>query len=96
MGCAIASLHASRDLERGGNCDCVHCDGECNCVNPEERAVMIARWEMAGDLDPNCVMCQREFYADERLPIDVFAPRHKANQWCRSGKRNHCTCDGCF
>jgi len=29
--CMIASLHASRDLERGGCCDCHHCQGECYC-----------------------------------------------------------------
>lgn len=30
--CMIASLHGSRDLERGGNCDCHHCTKECNCA----------------------------------------------------------------
>ena len=29
--CMIASLHASRDLERGGNCDCEHCEKVCDC-----------------------------------------------------------------
>lgn len=25
-----------------------------------------------------------------------FAPSHEAMKGCRSGGRNHCTCDGCF
>ncbi len=29
--CAIAGLHAARDLEQGGDCQCVHCMNECAC-----------------------------------------------------------------
>ena len=29
--CAVAGLHAARDLERGGECECIHCSGECDC-----------------------------------------------------------------
>lgn len=25
-----------------------------------------------------------------------FAPQHEAGRYCRSGRRNHCTCDSCF
>jgi hypothetical protein len=32
MSCAIASLHAARDMERGGNCECEHCSNDCGCV----------------------------------------------------------------
>lgn len=30
--CAIASLHASKDLEQGAHpCECIHCQRECDC-----------------------------------------------------------------
>ncbi len=61
----------------------------------EDRATMILRWERAGLLDPNCPGC-REFYESPRLPIDVFAPSHKASGGCESGKRAHCTCPLCW
>lgn len=31
MSCAIASLHAARDMERGGDCECEHCSNDCDC-----------------------------------------------------------------
>jgi hypothetical protein len=61
----------------------------------EDRLAMITRWEREGRLDPNCPGC-REFYDSPKLPIDVFAPSHKASNGCESGKRPHCTCDTCF
>ncbi len=27
----VAGLRASRDLEQGGSCSCVHCEGFCSC-----------------------------------------------------------------
>ena len=39
----------------------------------------------------DCAYCQRE---KERN--STFFPRHQASERCRSGKRNHCTCDTCF
>ena len=36
MACAIASIHAARDEERGGNCSCSHCAGECECDESAE------------------------------------------------------------
>lgn len=27
---------------------------------------------------------------------NAFAPSHNASKLCQSGKRSHCTCDGCF
>jgi len=62
----------------------------------ETRAEQITRWEQEGRLDPECPFCQREFYAAESKPYDVFAPNHKASEGCESGKRAHCTCDTCF
>jgi len=61
----------------------------------ESREQMIQRWEKEGWLDPKCPSC-KEFYDSPRKPCDVFAPNHKANSWCESGKRPHCTCDACF
>ena len=26
----------------------------------------------------------------------TFYPEHFAKPWCRSGKKEHCTCDSCF
>lgn len=61
----------------------------------ESRAAMILRWEREGRLDPNCPGC-REFYESPLLPVDVFAPGHKASSGCESGKRAHCTCPCCW
>ena len=60
----------------------------------ELREEKIARLEASGDLDPNCITCQKYFYTDPN--VDPFAPRHKASSLCESGHRPHCTCDTCF
>ena len=63
----------------------------------ETRAEQIMRWEQEGRLDPQCIFCCRDFYANHGcLPSEVFAPNHKASEGCESGKRPHCTCDTCF
>lgn len=36
-----------------------------------------------------CATCASE-------PIDALAPPHDASPRCESGRRDHCTCDGCF
>lgn len=59
----------------------------------------IKHWEDFGYLDPNCKMCQEIFYPaahQGKMIGDIFAPRHKAMDTCRSGKYPHCTCDTCF
>ena len=61
----------------------------------------IRRLEAAGELDPNCRGCDELYaYLRERwVPGEwrpPFGPRHKAGNFCQSGKRNHCTCDTCF
>lgn len=38
-----------------------------------------------------CPTCDRARETGER-----FMPRHTASARCRSGQRNHCTCDTCF
>lgn len=57
----------------------------------------ITRLESIGYLDPNCKTCQEIFYpAYKHGDVSVFAPSHKPNDKCKSGKRPHCTCDTCF
>ena len=82
-------------------------DQTCTCDLPslelpeyragETRDEQIARLTQSGDLDPECRPCREWIlvYVD-RMPTDVFAPRHKASGNCRSGGRHHCTCDICF
>ena len=53
----------------------------------------IERMEAEGRLHPACPGCQ-VFY--QHPTLSPFAPAHKALSSCRSGGRNHCTCDGCF
>jgi hypothetical protein len=68
-------------------------------LTPEEaretRMEQIQRWEDNGWLDPNCRGCQ-VFYDSTEMPMDVFAPGHRSNHWCKSGGRPHCTCGSCF
>lgn len=55
--------------------------------------------EIRGLIDITCNMCQEVFYpalSGGKAITDVFAPNHKANERCQSGKHNHCTCDTCF
>lgn len=57
------------------------------------RQEKIRRLEASGDLVSDCMGCS-EFYAHPF--IHPFAPAHRASAGCRSGRRNHCTCDTCF
>jgi hypothetical protein len=56
----------------------------------------IARLEREGYLDPGCPTCVEYFYPALEKGKTPFAPNHKASEQCKSGKRNHCTCDACF
>lgn len=57
----------------------------------------IERLEKNGCIDPECDFCQKTFYPKLRTTGErAFAPSHTAMSHCRSGKRPHCTCDGCF
>lgn len=52
--CAIAGLHGSIDLERGGNCDCEHCSQCCNCGETDDerrQRIEIEKAEMKYDVD---------------------------------------------
>ena len=82
------------------------CDSDCErfeawvpgrgCVTPREtRDEQVTRFEAEGWLVPGCSGCD-EFYSSPKRPTDVFAPSHRVNDWCESGKRPHCTCDRCF
>ena len=61
----------------------------------ETRLEQTTRWEDEGWLVPDCPGCA-VFYAGPEQPMDIFAPGHRRNQWCESGKQPHCTCDRCF
>lgn len=55
--------------------------------------------ETKGYIDPDCRMCNEVFYPqliEGKTFTEIFAPRHKASGYCRSGKYPHCTCDTCF
>lgn len=58
---------------------------------PETKEQRIARQVRQGSIVEGCKGC--EIFFDNP---DAFAPRHKASDRCRSGKRSHCTCDTCF
>lgn len=58
------------------------------------KAETIARLEEMGALDPSCLGCHEFYMAKD--PASVFAPSHKPNPSCESGKHAHCTCDSCF
>jgi len=68
-----------------------------NVEPPETRDQAIKRMEKSGLLDPDCKTCRAEAYArTDKMPYDVWMPSHRASSRCRSGGRNHCTCDTCF
>jgi len=55
--------------------------------------------EAEGQIDPKCNTCVDSFYpklARGESMYDIFAPRHRALETCKSGKHPHCTCDTCF
>jgi hypothetical protein len=51
----------------------------------------IDRLVSAGTIVKGCKGCE-VFFTNP----GVMAPSHKASDRCRSGKRDHCTCDTCF
>jgi hypothetical protein len=42
------------------------------------------------------IRCPDAIDCEFRRPARGFAPRHKASDYCMSGRRPHCTCDTCF
>ena len=46
----------------------------------------------------DCAYCVRVAASPDRPkdPVGGFFPTHDAMPGCRSGRRDHCTCDGCF
>lgn len=61
--------------------------------NSETRTERIERLEALNVIVPDCSYCQ-EYYNHPKL--SPFMPSHYASPRCRSGSRNHCTCDTCF
>jgi hypothetical protein len=62
--------------------------------NSETREERLLRHQELGSYDPNCPTCVRE--KRDHPTLDPFMPNHTASPRCRSGRRNHCTCDTCF
>lgn len=61
---------------------------------PLDKDQQIAHLEQIGHLVRDCPGCQ-EIYRHPN-PFEANVPRHKANLYCKSGQRNHCTCDTCW
>lgn len=40
---------------------------------------------------PDCITCQRRIESGK-----FYGPAHTPSQFCRSGKREHCSCDFCY
>lgn len=59
----------------------------------ETKEAKLARLEAEGFIVRDCPGC-RYWYEDPTA--SPFAPYHNASDMCRSGKRNHCSCDACF
>lgn len=43
----------------------------------------------------DCATCRR-YEETGSDPVGGWFPDHQAMRGCRSGGRDHCTCDGCF
>ena len=59
----------------------------------------VLKLEENGEFDRFCKTCQSIFLPqikDGKEIYNIFAPRHKPSDRCRSGKYPHCTCDTCF
>ena len=68
-----------------------------NTIDTIENGVRVIRYP--GGRKPakwrgDCDYCQR--IAETLDPVRGFFPDHDVMPSCRSGGRNHCTCDGCF
>lgn len=61
--------------------------------NSETRQERLKRWEEMGAYDSSCAQCAT---IPDHPTLSPFQPSHKASSRCRSGGRNHCTCDTCF
>lgn len=81
-------------------CDCDTSHGmQCPVHGKGAREEKARRWRQgvaSGVIDPDCDICKREFGTEVDPRPGAFAPAHEASSSCRSGRRNHCTCDTCF
>jgi hypothetical protein len=69
-----------------------------NMIDNVEGGVRVVRYPGVGHSVKwrgDCDYCQR--VAEKGYdPVGGFFPDHQAMRGCRSGGRDHCTCDGCF
>ena len=54
----------------------------------QEKIREIIRQESSNKYDPECNICVSHY--------GTHYPAHYASGHCKSGKRNHCTCNSCF
>ena len=69
-----------------------------NMIDSVEDEVRVVRYPGTGKSVKwrgDCDYCTR-VEAKGYNPLTGFFPDHQAMRMCRSGGRNHCTCDGCF
>ncbi len=68
-----------------------------NVNDREESGVRVVRYKGDGSVKwrGDCDYCVRVAERGND-PATGFYPDHAAMRGCRSGGRNHCTCDGCF
>jgi hypothetical protein len=64
----------------------------------ETSAEAMARWEKDEHCKRGCAECQPYYDAvsQGKMPWEVFMPRHRGSDLCKSGKRPHCSCGECF
>lgn len=72
-----------------------------NMRDTTEGGVRVVRYptgavKWRGDCDYCLRLTTREDKYRIENPATGFFPDHQALSSCRSGGRNHCTCDGCF
>lgn len=64
-----------------------HTREEWKALTTDERMVIMGRRAPVGE----CPLCDRARETDDQM-----MPSHTASDRCRSGHRNHCTCDTCY
>lgn len=52
---------------------------------------IIERLRLKAAEHPDCPVCQKRIETG-----NFIGPGHNPSQFCRSGKRNHCSCSTCY
>lgn len=74
-----------------------HRRAAARAAQPSDGQQALARYVADGRVDADCPACKRDVIPHVlqtgALP---YHPGHKANPWCKSGQRAHCSCEACF